>query len=885
MATTQSDHVRGKDPRVPEAVQNSLKPGRWVNSTCKMCLHSCSIRVHVTDDGVINKIEGNPTNPSNAGRLCPKGNAGIMRHYDPQRFKQPLRRTNPEKGPGIDPQWEPISWKEALDITAREIKKSLDEDPRKIMPSLEHFQKMHIWNWALALGTRNFYQSGGTMCGGAYHPINGYIHSTFAAVNDAKYCNYWISDGAGDGFSSHLHAAAQSHWVAKARLERGMKVVAVEPRMSIAGAKAEEWIPIRPATDRQFAMSMSHVLVYEQLCDDDFLRKDTNAPYLVGPDQMFVRNAERQIYVWDQAADRARLWNDPDLKWENLALEGNFEVEGVKCRPAFQIYKDILKDCSPEQMEKITTIPAETVRRIAREFASQACIGQTMELPDGRTVPYRPAAYNYYRGAQGHKYGMMTNHAFQLVNMLVGNIDHPGGRCGATLNDYTVDNNHCAPGECGQMLGVPHQLGPMPPFSWPPNEYHLAGYFPVGVHPPHLNMLGFLESEKYGINFKPDVLVNCHSNPVWSIQGPREAWLKFLREMRFTVCVDLIPSEMTDFADIILPCHDYLETWNATMIEPPHTEGICFRQPVVPPLFDTKSEEEIFYEISERLGVIDAWNEVSNMVLGLNMKPHLKLEPGKKYTDREIAERVGLLWNDKPIEWYMEHGHSVTEKRLDKWYRPWEGMRLLFYIEDLVVQRETLRGQFERALVPFRHEWPFDDYQPLPLAVLDPIHNEAVEYNLYAITFKDIQMNFGETLSNPWIKDITYRDPVHTGLLINTDTAARLGFANGDIVRVDSPYGHIYGRLTTTEGIHHQTLGVSNALSRTRTENRAALMAGGHYNDMLPHDLKNTDGASGQPETSCRVKLTKLKDWPEFLKQGSTVYDYVDSIADGKAGY
>ena len=75
-------------------VQNSIKPGRWINTTCKMCLHSCSTRVHVTDDGIVNKIEGNPTSPSNKGRLCPKGNSAILRHYDPHRFKTPLKRTN-----------------------------------------------------------------------------------------------------------------------------------------------------------------------------------------------------------------------------------------------------------------------------------------------------------------------------------------------------------------------------------------------------------------------------------------------------------------------------------------------------------------------------------------------------------------------------------------------------------------------------------------------------------------------------------------------------------------------------------------------------------------------------------------------------------------------
>jgi hypothetical protein len=64
-------------------------------------------------------------------------------------------------------------------------------------------------------------------------------------------------------------------------------------------------------------------------------------------------------------------------------------------------------------------------------------------------------------------------------------------------------------------------------------------------------------------------------------------------------------------------------------------------------------------------------------------------------------------------------------------------------------------------------------------------------------------------------------------------------------------------------------------------------MAGGHYNDMLPYDMRNTDGATGQPETSCKVKLTKLNDWPDFLKEGGSVYQYVDELENkkGKGGH
>lgn len=864
---------------------NSLKSGRWIASTCKMCLHSCGNLIHVTDTGVINKIEGNPSNPSNNGKLCPKGNAAIMRHYDPNRFKQPMRRTNPEKGVGIDPMWEPISWEEALEYTAAQIKKSLDEDPRKILPSLEDFQKFNIWAWPLSFGNFNFYQSGGTMCGGAYHPVNGFIHSAFACANDAKHCNYWINNGTGDGFSSHLHAAAQANWVAKARTERGMRVVAVEPRLSIAAAKAEEWVPIRPATDRHFAMGLSHVLVYEGLCDYRALKRDTNAPYLVGEDGYFIRDDNRQCYIWDKKNQCAKLWNDETI--EEIALEGNYELDGKPCRPAFQVYKDILADCSPEAMEKITTVPADTIRRIAREFARAAQIGATIKVEDGRTLPLRPAAYNYYRGAQGHKHGAQTNHSFKLVNMLIGNIDTPGGHMGVTLDPKEVDFNHCSMGESGMLKPTPHQLGPVPGFHYPPSTYHMMDYFPLGVHPPHFNLLMHENREKFGVQFTPDVIVNCHSNPVWAIHGSREKWFEFLRGMRFIVCVDIIPTEMTDFADVILPSHDVLESWNCTMIEPPHTEGQCFRQPATPPLHDTKSEEDIFYELSERLGILEAYNNVINLTLGFEGHPELMLELDKKYTDKEIARRKGLLWDGNDIDYYMEHGHSVTEKRLDKWYRPWEGCRLHFYIEDYLVERDKLKQQMEEANVPFRHEWEWDDYQPLPSSTLDPVHEEPPEYDLYAITFKDIQLNFGESLSNPWIKDIVYRDPVHTGLLLNPKTAAAQGLEKGSIVKVESPYGRLYGRISVSEGMHPETLGVSNALSRMKSKAAGVLPAGGHYNDMLPYDLKNTDAASAQPETVCKVKLTRLDDWPDFLKQGRTVYDLVEDYetAKGKGGH
>ena len=59
-----------------------------------------------------------------------KGVAGLMYYHDPNRLKKPLRRTNPKKGIGIDPQWKEISWEEALDEISTKMKKIMDDDPK-----------------------------------------------------------------------------------------------------------------------------------------------------------------------------------------------------------------------------------------------------------------------------------------------------------------------------------------------------------------------------------------------------------------------------------------------------------------------------------------------------------------------------------------------------------------------------------------------------------------------------------------------------------------------------------------------------------------------------------------------------------------------------------
>lgn len=110
----------------------------WVPTFCSMCHSSCNTLAHRVN-GVVVKIEGNPNCPHNQGRICGKAHANIMLLYDPYRVKVPLKRTNPQKGKGVDPKWVEISWDEALNIIAEKLKAVRAKDPRAFIHAVQDF--------------------------------------------------------------------------------------------------------------------------------------------------------------------------------------------------------------------------------------------------------------------------------------------------------------------------------------------------------------------------------------------------------------------------------------------------------------------------------------------------------------------------------------------------------------------------------------------------------------------------------------------------------------------------------------------------------------------------------------------------------------------------
>lgn len=95
-------------------------------SICHQCPGRCGIDVYTTN-GRVHAIFGSLDHPISSGKLCPKGHLGAYILYDPDRFKGPMKRTNPNKGRNEDPKFVPITWDEALDTVAARLQSLRDK--------------------------------------------------------------------------------------------------------------------------------------------------------------------------------------------------------------------------------------------------------------------------------------------------------------------------------------------------------------------------------------------------------------------------------------------------------------------------------------------------------------------------------------------------------------------------------------------------------------------------------------------------------------------------------------------------------------------------------------------------------------------------------------
>ena len=670
-----------------------------VHSYCKMCIGPVCGMLVTVKNGVVTQVSGDPEHLANQGKLCPRGNSNIYNLYNPYRVKSPLKRTNPEKGLDVDPGWVEISWDEAMATVTEKLGAILKTDPRGLVfhlgfGSMADDQPMGRPVFPTAFGTPNEIESNGPLCPVHFGALSNLGSFTYSI--DPTRTNYLVVIGHSlGGDFAKASCATVLHGVStealQNALDRGMKMIVVNPH---AGAETVrgEWVPIIPGTELPFMLSMTHVLLHElDRYDEWFLRVRTNSPYLLTEDGNYAREAEtNKPLVWNTLSKQAVPFDHPDVSNGMLAdpslgaaaLSGSFMVGGQRVRTVFDAIKEHYKEYTPEWAAKLTSIPADTIRRIATDLVNAAQIGSTINI-NGITFPYRPALVFAGRGAIAHRGGANVMLAANVINGLLGATDVPGGLTGESFKalpqpgpDGTVEPNPRLVPQTTEWVRKD--------FKIPVDHLDLQEFYPHRHCTPYVAWRSIVNPEKYYVDYKPQAMLLYGANPLINNVQADQA-IEAFKAFPFFVTISYHLDEPTQFADIVLAESANMERLNifdAQACGP--TAGkrgmkiFNFRHPVIAPLYDTRDSNTLLLELANALGINPPVNGMLSGMQRLAGTPY-ELIPPEKYTWEQVVDRIlkSRFGEDKGIEYFKEHGSAWTGEWL-----PEEQTYNYFYFPD-----------------------------------------------------------------------------------------------------------------------------------------------------------------------------------------------------------
>ena len=742
---------------------------------CYQCVAGPDLMKVEVEDGVATRIQSNygicNEHPGH-GRVCVKAYGLIQKTYNPNRIKQPMKRTNPKKGRDEEPGFVPISWDEALDIVADKMKdmraKGLKDEegyprlavsfggggtPTQYMGTFPAF--LGAWG-PIDMG----YGSGqGVKCYHSEHLYGELWHRAFIISPDTPYCNYVINCGNNVEASGGVAGIWRQ---ADARV-RGLKRVQVEPHLSITGACSAEWVPIKPKTDAAFLFAIIHRIVHErgwrEVCDVPYLTNDTTSPYLLGPNGYFLRDpASRKPLIWDLAEKSAKHFDADSI---DAAMEGEYLVSGVEegpdgqqwehqrvvAKPSFQLFLEHMKTFTPEWAEKECDVPAQKMRDIADEYIAHACVGETIEI-EGTTLPFRPVAVMLGKGVNNGWGGYHTCWARTMLAALVGALEVPGGTIGTAVKLNRPANNRHDSAVSSRDGIMDYPFNPTSKEEWQShpsirNAYRMM--VPLAANSPWSPALGpahlpWLFQKKQPDHWPrqtmPDMWINYKTNPAISSWNAPEV-AKRVAEFPFVVSFAYTRDETNHMADILLPDATDLESLQLMRIgSTKFTEqfwkhqGWAVRQPVGDKVVDSKDMTEIATELARRVGILSQYNTAINKgAAGMR----LKKDTFDYALDPDVPHSVEDIWNAVAkaathefsngdevvgIDWFRENGYMLKPYSQLEWYLyPTLKQRGIRF--ELPYQERIKRhgAQLAHRLHDLGIEWwdqQLEEYEPLP---------------------------------------------------------------------------------------------------------------------------------------------------------------------------
>ena len=504
----------------------ALAATRVVHAVCSHdCPDSCGVLVTVdTASGRALKVQGDPAHPVTKGFLCGKVAKYLDRVYSPQRLLYPMRRkAGAPKGPagyggvrGLEADaFERISWDEALDEIAARLKGIAAEfGPESVLP---YSYAGTIGQLGFGSMDRRFFHRLGasqlarTICAEAGGTALKSVYGIKLGTNPQDFAHA----GMVIAWGANIHGNNIHLWpfVEEAR-RRGARLVVIDPYRTRTAALADEHLAINPGTDAALALGMMHVIL--------------------------SRGLEDAAYV-------------------AACTHGFAELREHALKP----------EHSPEQVERVTGIAAETVVRLAMDYAT--CRKRTG----------RPAVIRLNYGIQRSENGGTAARAVCMLPLLTGAWQHKGGGLQLSTSG-SFPFNDAALHMPELMLKSP--LG---------RAARVVNMSQLGQA---LTTLG--DAPEDGPRVKALFVYNSNAAAVAPNQN--EVLRGLRRDDLFTVVHEQFFTDTTDYADIVLPAPTFLEVKDVQ-----GAYGHLFAQiseRAIEPLGEARSNVAVFGDLGRRMG-------------------------------------------------------------------------------------------------------------------------------------------------------------------------------------------------------------------------------------------------------------------------------------------
>ena len=719
-------------------------------TSCQVCCHSdCCQDVTVRDGKIVKIRKAETPDCDYPNMICIRGMTNFQRLYDPNRLKYPMRRVG-ERGSG---EWERISWEEAVDAIAKEFSAVQEKFGKEALAVCAN-------SGSLGTISMTSYMDRFTVASGACRIENSYDYGENFGLTRAMGASsmYVQANGPDDLVNARviiLQAANPIHshinqwrYIQKA-MNKGAKLIVIDPKYTQAAAKADIFVGLRPGTDLAFFLGAIKIVIDNGWIDRGYMKKNTNAPYLIrqdnkkllrlsdllsdGEDKSSLSKEEAQLeyVVWDSSAGTygsIGQIQDPEL-------EGEFEINGIKVKTVFSAIKERVAEYTLDFVSEITDVSSETISEVVRLYATEG-----------------PSSI--YVGYYQHSNGPFLGHAMAILAGLTGMIGKHGAGCGHFRSSASLYGYYSAAS------------------LWYPFKRSVTS---IPMH----YVKEVLESGKFkGKDFPIKAMFLYQENPVTSATNPKHNIIDgFFNKIDFIAAIDIWPTDSTLYADIVLPaCHAY----ERTDFSSSGSSRTTLSEKAVEPAFESKSDLEIWGLVADKMGFGEYFG----------------------YTDEEYLD---MVTTDKG----RENGFSVKDLRVKrtmetgpKEYVSWETGKFGTESGKLDLYCENPWPRLDCGL-PLMHDDEQLPYFETPLEAWPETvgrYQKNALADKYPLVFQSNRTRWrihSQHGNAEWLKEL-YSEPI---LEINDIDARARGIGEGDMVRVYNDRGSCVLRATINNGL------------------------------------------------------------------------------------